>query len=186
MPRTVFTLVWCAGLCSCLLSAAGDETGWARFRGPDGSGVANNQNIPVTFSDESILWKTPIAGLGHSSPVVCKNHLFLQSSSISGDQRMLLCIDAKTGKQNWSRSLPAMKSTKHASNTLASSTPVTDGDAVYAAFWDGETSLWRHITSKAIFCGVKISVVARPSRRRRVAHPLQGQGDLLQRHEPDG
>ena len=69
-----------------------------------------------------------------------KDLLFLQSSSASGDQRMLLCLDARTGKKIWSRSLPGKKvpGRIHAKSSLASQTPVTDGEAVYASFWDGQ------------------------------------------------
>ena len=139
MPRIIFTLACCAGLVSSILSASADETGWTRFRGPNGDGVAKNQNIPVKFDETSgIAWKVPIAGLGNSSPVIWNDLLFLQTSSAKGDQRMLLCLDARTGKQNWSRTIPGKKASIHAKNSLASATPVTDGEAVYAAFWDGK------------------------------------------------
>jgi outer membrane protein assembly factor BamB len=134
----LFALAGLLGLLTCLRSAHADEIGWPRFRGPNGDGVAKNQDIPIKFTDDNILWKTPIAGLGNSSPIVWKDLVFLQSSSMSGDQRTLICLDASTGKQNWSRAVSARKSPIHAKNTLASSTPVTDGEAVYISYWDGQ------------------------------------------------
>ena len=140
MPRKALMLACCAGLL-CVVSLRAEETGWSRFRGPNGDGVAKNQNIPTKFSEESgILWKTPIPGLGNSSPVVWKDLIFVQSSSSTGDQRMLLCFDARTGKQNWMRTLPGKKAPPgrlHAKSSLASQTPVTDGESVFASFWDG-------------------------------------------------
>src|SRR5437899_13057845 len=41
---------------------------WDRFRGPDGSGVARNQNLPLEFDEaKNLVWKTVIPGLGNSS-----------------------------------------------------------------------------------------------------------------------
>ena len=57
-------------------SAAGS---WPSFRGPSASGVAEGQNLPDEWNGETgnnILWKTPIPGLGHSSPIVWGDRLF--------------------------------------------------------------------------------------------------------------
>lgn len=141
MPRKMFVLA-CAGLYCYLPALWAHETGWARFRGPNGDGVALNQDMPVKFGDDDgILWKTRLVGLGHSSPVVWNDLLFVQSSTASGDKRLLICLNSRTGQENWSRSLPGKKAPPgriHAKSSLASQTPVTDGQAVYASFWDGQ------------------------------------------------
>jgi outer membrane protein assembly factor BamB len=122
--------------------ARADAGNWERFRGPNGFGVAEDKDIPVHFGDkENILWKMPLPGLGNSSPIVWGKYLFLQTSSADGKQRLLLCIDAVHGKQLWSRGIPAAqgaKIDKHPKNTLASSTPVTDGESIFVSFWDGK------------------------------------------------
>ena len=47
---------------------AGD---WPAFRGPSGTGISHEKNLPSTWGPgENILWKTPIPGLGHSSPIL--------------------------------------------------------------------------------------------------------------------
>src|SRR5438034_8357258 len=80
---------------------------WTRFRGPNGTGVATDTTIPVQFKEgDGIVWKVAIPGAGNSSPVVSKGKLFMQSASKDGSQRMLLCLDAATGKTIWSRSQP--------------------------------------------------------------------------------
>ena len=138
MPRSIFTLALLFGLVCVPAGFSDDDTSWPRFRGPNGTGVANHQDIPVKFSEGAgIVWKTPIAGLGYGSPVVWKDSVFLQTSSTTGDQRLLLCLDAGTGKEIWSRSQPGKKVPTHAKNSLASSTPATDGTGVFISFWDG-------------------------------------------------
>jgi outer membrane protein assembly factor BamB len=112
---------------------------WERFRGPNGRGTAADKNIPVQFDDkENVLWKLPLPGYGNSSPVIWGRHLFLQTASADGSQRLLSCIDVKEGKEIWARGIPGAKSTIHAKNTLASATPATDGQAVFVPFWDGK------------------------------------------------
>jgi outer membrane protein assembly factor BamB len=125
-----------------LLAAAATASAdnWPRFRGPNGTGVAADKGIPVKWGAGDVLWKVELPGVGHSSPVVWGDRLFLQTSGAKGDGRALLCLDANTGKQLWSRAAPGGTATRihRAFNTLASSTPATDGERVYAVFWDGK------------------------------------------------
>jgi outer membrane protein assembly factor BamB len=93
----------------------------------------------MRWSDkQGILWRSAIPGIGHSSPVVWKNRLFLQSSSPDGSERLLLCLDTDDGSTVWKRSVPGLAAHINEYNSLASSTPATDGQRVYAAIWDGK------------------------------------------------
>jgi outer membrane protein assembly factor BamB len=114
---------------------AGD---WPRFRGPNGTGIANDQDVPVKWTDQNVLWKTPLPGIGHSSPIVWKGRIFLQSASEESGERWLLCLDASRGEILWKTRSPGERAKKHPLNSFASSTPATDGERVYAAFWDGK------------------------------------------------
>jgi outer membrane protein assembly factor BamB len=112
---------------------------WERFRGPNGNGVANDKNIPLKFSGtDGVLWKTPIPGDGNSSPVVWGDRVFLQTASLDGADRSLLCLDANTGKEVWKRSIPGAKVKIRHDSSLASATPTTDGEAVFVPFWNGK------------------------------------------------
>jgi outer membrane protein assembly factor BamB len=132
MVRVVLGLL----LTSPLLAHAAD---WPRFRGPDGLGTADDKNIPVAFTAKDYLWKTPIPGKGNSSPIVSNGKVFLQTASEDGAKRMLVCVDAVTGKIDWSKETKGGLAKTHAKNSLASSTPAADGKHVYAVFWNGRT-----------------------------------------------
>jgi outer membrane protein assembly factor BamB len=120
----------------CVPLGAGD---WPRFRGPNGTGIAADTEVPVRWTArDGVLWKTALPGIGHSSPIVGAGRVFLQSASADGRTRWLLCLDAATGKVRWQREAPGHSAKTHKKNTLASSTPALDGERVYAAFWDGE------------------------------------------------
>ena len=115
-----------------------DAGDWPRFRGPNGEGVATDKDVPVKWSDENILWKTRIPGVGHSSPIIHGDRLFVQSASEDGKGRWLLCLDADKGNLLWKSPASGQSAKKHPLNSLASSTPATDGQRVYAVFWDGK------------------------------------------------
>jgi outer membrane protein assembly factor BamB len=122
---------------------AASAANWPRFRGPNGTGVAADKDIPIRWTEKGgLAWKTAVPGLGNSSPVVWGDRVFLQSASEDGKERRLLCLDAVHGNILWSETASGATAHTHPKNTLASSTPATDGERVYTVFWDGqETTL---------------------------------------------
>jgi outer membrane protein assembly factor BamB len=139
MQRSSIFCVALLLLSSFVSPARAIEPTWPRFRGPNGQGSATDMDIPVKFSEQTVLWKKPIPGAGNSSPVVWGNRLFLQSASNDGKERSLLCLSSVDGKTIWTKTFPiaGVKPKTHPKNSLASSTPAVDGERVYALFWDG-------------------------------------------------
>lgn len=109
---------------------------WARFRGPNGTGAVDDSLVPEKWSAGDVR-KVAVPGRGNSSPIVSKGKVFMQSASEDGRDRMLVCIDAGTLKQDWIANVPGGKGKTHAKNSLASSTPAADGERIYCLFWDG-------------------------------------------------
>ena len=73
-----------------LLASVAYAQNWPSFRGSQASGVADGMNPPVTWDVEkstNILWKTPIPGLAHSSPVVWGDRVFV-TTAISSDANL--------------------------------------------------------------------------------------------------
>jgi outer membrane protein assembly factor BamB len=133
---------------------------WPSFRGPLAAGVATGQDLPDRWdgkTGENIRWRTPVLGLGHGSPIVWGDRIFVTSAVSSrpnatfrpglygdGDasddrsrQRfMLYALDKRSGKLIWERAAhegePLEK--RHIKSTYASSTPATDGRVVVAWF----------------------------------------------------
>ena len=106
---------------------------WSRFRGPNGSGVADTAGLPVAFGDGlNMAWKVPAAP-GKSSPVLTKDRIFLTAHQ--DDNRLVLAFDRETGKPLWRRSIE--KDRGEARNDLndpAAPSPVSDRENVYAFF----------------------------------------------------
>src|SRR5688572_8604327 len=109
---------------------------WPRWRGPSGQGLAVGTGYPDRWSDtENVLWKTPVAGRGHSSPIVWGDRLFLTTAYNDG-RVSVLCFRRSDGKMLWEAfgSPDRTREYLHPKNTQASATPATDGVRVYASF----------------------------------------------------
>ncbi|MDP7178145.1 MAG: PQQ-like beta-propeller repeat protein [Verrucomicrobiota bacterium] len=109
---------------------------WPNWRGPSGDGISLEKGIPVKWSPtENIAWRVAIPGKGHSSPVVWGNKVFLTTCLPEKEQRLLLCLDQRTGKKLWQKVvLNSPLETIHPLNSRASGTPATDGQHVFVTF----------------------------------------------------
>ncbi|MEE2813192.1 MAG: PQQ-binding-like beta-propeller repeat protein [Verrucomicrobiota bacterium] len=116
-----------------VLSFSLSAENWPGWRGPRGDGSSQEKNVPTRWSPtENIAWKQAIPGKGHSSPVIWENQIFLLACLAEKEERVLLCLDRRTGKTIWQSSiLKTPLETLHRLNSRASSTPVTDGKMVY-------------------------------------------------------
>lgn len=57
------------------------EKYWHHWRGPLTNGTAVNANPPLTWSEsENIRWKVPIPGLGHATPIIWEDKIFIQTA----------------------------------------------------------------------------------------------------------
>ncbi len=155
-----------AGTARGSLPAAAPGSGhWPSFRGHEATGIAEKQNLPDRWNPatgENIVWRTPIPGLAHSSPIVWGDVVFVTSAVSSeknatfkpglygdGDASedrsrhrwMLYAIDKRTGKIRWERTAVegAPRNKRHIKSTYASSSPATDGRIVVA--WFGSEGL---------------------------------------------
>jgi outer membrane protein assembly factor BamB len=145
-----------------------DRFHWPSFRGPAASGVADGQNPPTEWnamSGHNVLWRTPIPGLGHSSPVIWGDRIFV-TTAVSDDPdpvfrygtdgRMdrrsdrerntwfVYAIDRYGGDVLWVRE--AVSATpeiqRHPKNSYASATPATDGKHVAVLVATGNLFLY--------------------------------------------
>src|SRR5437588_5667030 len=87
--------------------AADKSLVWPRFRGPDGSGVADGQKPPVEFGpDKNVKWKVP-APSGMSSPVIAGGKLVI--TALDGGKLFTIAYDRVDGREAWRAQAPARK-----------------------------------------------------------------------------
>src|SRR5437879_681172 len=111
------------------LLLAGD---WPRFRGPNGSGVADASQAPAQFGNS--VWHRPLP-LVHSSPILSGTRCF--RSAFDDGKLYTYAIDRASGKIVWRQECPRSRTEPlDKRNSAASPSPVVDGANVYVFFGD--------------------------------------------------
>ncbi|MBN9689421.1 MAG: PQQ-binding-like beta-propeller repeat protein [Verrucomicrobia bacterium] len=151
-----------AFLLRCLGAEVSDASllrAWPSWRGPLGNGVAPFAQPPLTWSETNhVRWKLPLPGKGHSSPIAVGDRVFLQTAIPIGEpqapvfdkapgthdnvgvthrhQFALLAVSRTNGSVLWQKVLRESFPHEggHATGSLASHSPTTDGERVYAFF----------------------------------------------------
>jgi len=153
----------CASLSSLLLAAtawagaaeSATPTHWNTFRGP-ACGVSPWANAPTDWdgpSGRGVIWKTPLAVAGVSSPVLWGDRLYLTEAT--DKERAVLAFDPATGRQLWRHVVEDGDKTTALPSVsdygLAMPTAACDATGVYALFGTGDLAafspdgqlLWR-------------------------------------------
>lgn len=133
-------------------SALGDS--WPQFRGPTGQGQSLAENLPVTWGGpaaDNVLWKSPLKGDGHASPIVWEDRVFVctaywpedakteaQRKAVIPEQHVM-CFRLSDGQQLWDTQIPPgpWKREDFRSGSgggYAAPTPATDGKHLYVVF----------------------------------------------------
>ncbi len=141
MRRILLALaLTCLGLVASIhLSADTPIPGdWPCWRGPQHNGIADaNQQPPLHWSEtENIVWKSPVPGRGHGSPVVSGSRVFLAVAEPETETQSILCLDRVTAKRLWQTKVHegGFVKKQNDKSTMASSTPACDGERVFINF----------------------------------------------------
>jgi outer membrane protein assembly factor BamB len=121
---------------------AGRAANWPAWRGPHGTGVCDEKNLPLHWStDENVRWRVPLPERGNSTPIVWGNRIFVTQALEKEGRRTLCCFDRANGKLLWQQGTAySEKEPTHDTNPQCSSSPVTDGVRVVA--WFGSAGLF--------------------------------------------
>jgi outer membrane protein assembly factor BamB len=132
---------------------------WGQWRGPTGCGVAPLADPPIEWSEDSnVRWKSPLTGSGQGTPIVWGQRIYLTAAvptealpeplpdeSPGGHDNaprtheqafVVLALDRASGEVLWETEVHAglPHQGAHETATLASASPLTDGERVYASF----------------------------------------------------
>jgi outer membrane protein assembly factor BamB len=113
------------------LAVAAQAQEWTRFRGPNGSGLSNAKTIPTRWTEADFNWKAALPGVGHGSPVLWGDRVFVTASDEKRGVFMVLCLRAGDGSVLWQQEFPVQPLAGHRYNSFASSSPAVDADRVY-------------------------------------------------------
>lgn len=128
-----------------------DAGDWPWWRGPSLDNKAEQQDVPLTWSEEfaevkegekkdpdakpkwtNIRWKSAVPGRGLSSPSIWGDLIFLTTANEEKESIHLLCYRRSDGAPQWNTTLHnGGFLTTHKKNSQASPTVACDGTAVY-------------------------------------------------------
>jgi outer membrane protein assembly factor BamB len=130
------------------VSSTAYASNWPQWRGPAGDGTCTDPNIPLKWSEnENVAWKCPLPD-GSATPVIWNDAVFVTAQD--GEKLLIYRIDRDSGKVVWSQQvgkgrLPqripeARPGFPHYNKlySLATPSPVTDGEVVVAHFGNGD------------------------------------------------
>lgn len=117
---------------------------WPQFRGPTGQGHTTERGLPLEWNEtNNIIWKSPVPGLGWSSPAVANGRVWLTTVVESKERRgrvsaslRALAYDVATGRELVNVEVFRLDDAGYVNpkNSRASPTPIVDGDRVYVHF----------------------------------------------------
>lgn len=109
---------------------------WPMWRGPSGDGTTAETKLPLHWgTEQNVRWKIPLPDRGNSTPVVWGDRVLLTQAVEKTGQRLLLCLDRKTGKKLWEAGTvyPGPELT-HGTNPYCSASPATNGERTVVFF----------------------------------------------------
>lgn len=112
---------------------------WPWWRGPSRNGIAAQQGaVPTKWSKtDNVVWKIPIAGRGHGSPIVVGKLVVLATADEPAQIQSVLAFDRTSGEQKWKVDLSqgGFPAHNHAKNTAATTTLASDGERLFVTFF---------------------------------------------------
>jgi outer membrane protein assembly factor BamB len=89
-----------------LSSSVSFSQDWPQWRGLNRDSKVTGFKLPATWpADLKQEWKVTV-GFGDATPLIVGNKIYLNTRQ--GDQEVVLCLDAATGKELWKNAYPSM------------------------------------------------------------------------------
>src|SRR4051794_36207822 len=97
--KASFVCVALAPIATFSLTFSVSAGNWPGWRGPSGTGITTEQNLPVQWSKEqNVRWRVDLPERGNSSPIVWGDRVFVTQAVSADNRRTLMCFDRKDGK----------------------------------------------------------------------------------------
>ena len=121
--------------------AAPTENDWPWWRGIRFDGYASpGQNPPTKWSEtENVRWSIDLPGLGHGTPCIWGDRIYLASADEDAETITMYCHDRETGEPVWQKQLhQGTFDRMHKDNSHATATPACDGESIFYCFQSDE------------------------------------------------
>lgn len=118
---------------ACVVVSLGADN-WPQWRGPQLNGVSSEKGLPIKWSidtGENVAWKLAMPSRSGATPIVWKDHVFLNiATALTTGDLELWCVERTKGEVVWKRPMGGGNNLQR-KQTMASPSPVTDGTAVW-------------------------------------------------------
>jgi outer membrane protein assembly factor BamB len=113
---------------------------WPQWRGERFDGISREKGLPAEFGpNKNVAWRAPLPGPAGATPVVWGSRIFL--TSVDGNDLVLLCLDAGSGKELWKRMVgTGNRAVNRDEGNYASPSPCTDGKYVWTFMSTGDVA----------------------------------------------
>src|SRR5688500_12010661 len=165
------------GMFSAVVAGAEKPLAWPQFRGPNGSGVAEDQKPPVEVGpDKNVKWKVPTPS-GLSSPIVAGDKLVI--TAFDDAKLYTIAYNRADGKEAWRAEAPAKQIEPYykAEGSPAASTPATDGERIVSCF--GSYGLICYDMSGKELWKIEIPMPSMPGNFGTGASPILADGTVI-------
>lgn len=109
---------------------------WSQWRGPNFNGISEETDLLNFLGPENTLWKAPLSGPAEATPAIVGDSIYVSGYNKGAKELFAVCIDAKTGKQRWSKVAGIFDKLPRRS-ILASPSPVADESGGVFLYSDG-------------------------------------------------
>ncbi len=128
---------------------------WPQFRGAFLNGVSDETDLPDRLDPNTLVWKTPLPGVGESTPAICGGRIYLTGSEKGDNALFAMCIHAADGKPLWKKNVSQYVKPVRGT-AVASPSPAADATGVVFLFSNGYLvkfgpdgkQLWSHDLAK--------------------------------------
>lgn len=101
-------------------------------------GVDASAGVPVSWDSSAYRWESSLPGVGHASPVVWGNTIFVTSADDVNKLGYVIAVDEKDGRILWQKEFGLADLTMHVDNNLASCTPAVDASQLFVIWYAKE------------------------------------------------
>lgn len=121
------SIMWCAHA----------QPNWPDWRGPAADGHSDSEALPLHWSEtENIVWKTAVHDLGHSTPVVWGDQIWLTTAKEDGTVLYAVCVDLESGEVVYDLEVFRVEEPQriHPNNSYATPSAAIEEGRVYVHF----------------------------------------------------
>lgn len=117
---------------------------WPQWRGPEFNGSSPEKGLPSEWTKEEAVWSVAMPGPSAATPIIWGDLVFLSTPDNATRSLHALCLDRKTGKILWDKTVGEGLIRRDDRSNFAAPSPVADADKVIFFYSNGTMVAFDH------------------------------------------